>query len=94
MDIEIDDYIRGYDAGRAAGASIAVGRTFLGAVPYADQYAGRERRESKAWRGALQGYMDGLPAAAARGIVCDGNGVIVRIGNEAAPAYMTRELEG
>lgn len=77
------EFEAGYKAGKAAAEKIAIGKPFLGAHGYADRYAGSSPacRLTKAWRGAANGYLDGLPEAAYRnGVTVDAKGMITKIG--------------
>ena len=60
--------------------AVKVGNRFLGAYGYADHLAGRDNRHMPGWKGAVAGYLDGLPAAAKEGVLVDANGLILRIG--------------
>lgn len=74
----VNDYARGYDAGKKAGATVAVGTLFRGAMGYADHYAGSTKacRETAAWQGACNGYLDGL---AATKVTVDAKGIVISV---------------
>lgn len=77
------DFAAGYKSGKSAAERIAVGKLFRGAMGYADHHAGSTEacRESMAWKGALKGYLDGLPPdTKTRGVTVDANGIITKIG--------------
>jgi hypothetical protein len=69
------EYALGYEAGKKAGAKVAVGQLFRGAFGFADIYAGSNRacRETPAWKGACAGYLDGLSV---HSVMVDGNGIV------------------
>jgi hypothetical protein len=76
-------YAYGYEAGHKAGGNIAVGKPFLGAMGYADRLAGSSPacRQDPCWRGAMNGYFDGLPPEARlHGVTVDARGIITKIG--------------
>jgi hypothetical protein len=89
----LHDYALAYEAGKAAGAAIAVGKQFRGGFGYADLYAGSTKacRESAAWKGAMNGYMDGLPKH--RAIVVDDRGFIVSLDQETNVVSLINWLE-
>ena len=69
------EYVAGYEGGLRVAQDIAPGQKFEGAFGYADRRHGRGNRRTPAWKGAVQGYLDGLPPNS--GIHCGKDGIII-----------------
>lgn len=76
LDGQFSSYALGYDKAKTAAAALKVGDIFYGAYGFADRYAGATPscRETPEWKGARDGYLDGLKKAAITAVIVDGNG--------------------